>query len=682
MINKLSRFILTAFCVLSAAEGHSQAVVLNGEEPDTINQERYDDYHLRNLIGSTTTVPFFHHTERRFWYSWQEAGQKPVYKVWDARKGSYRIENTDSFDTYKYPAVNPYGTSPDSLYRLYTDEKNNLWVENIRTKAQHKLTEDGEEDYTFELADMKWLDGDSYIVPRKDLRGVRKFHLVYSLSTPPMDYAYDYELPGDTIVEHTTFYFGKRDSSLLRLVNTDRWPCQEITLQKADGVSDRIFFWRKKRTRDIAELCTIDKDGVLAVILRETDHPRINPDLFSCTVTNKGKDIFLISDRSGWGQIYHYNAKGQLVGAVTKGAWTVGRILAADDAHRTLYFVGYGREKDVNPYYSLVYRVGYDGRNLRLLTPEKENHNVFVSTSLDLLVDCHSRIDKPTEVTVRDLRGKYLSTIEKTDASKLLAYGWKYPEPFTVKAADDSTLLYGVMWKPYDFDPAKKYPVISQVYPGPFTETVWNDFTVFDHYHNAALAQRGFIVVVFGHRGSSPYRSKAYNVYGYGNLRDYALADDKAGLEHLAAKYPFIDLRHVGIVGHSGGGFMAATAIMTYPDFYKAAVASSGNYDNRIYHRSWGENYQGISGDKAAFSVKTTAELAGRLKGHLLLVTGDADQNVHPANTQRLVEALIQANKDFDLLVLPGQDHHYDAIHQQYFERRKRDFFEKWLKEK
>ena len=246
-------------------------------------------------------------------------------------------------------------------------------------------------------------------------------------------------------------------------------------------------------------------------------------------------------------------------------------------------------------------------------------------------------------------------------------------------AADGITPLYGIMWKPYNFDPSKKYPIISQVYPGPFTETVWNDFTVFDKYHNGALAQRGFIVVVFGHRGSSPYRSKAYNTYGYGNLRDYPLADDVAGLRDLFHQYSFIDSTRVGIMGHSGGAMMAATALMTYPDFYKAAVASSGNYDNRIYNRTWGENYQGID-ENGHFEVKTVMELAPRLKGKLFIATGDRDQNVHPAHTQRLVEALIQANKDFDLLILPGQEHHYDFKHEQYFERRKRDFFERALK--
>jgi dipeptidyl aminopeptidase/acylaminoacyl peptidase len=234
------------------------------------------------------------------------------------------------------------------------------------------------------------------------------------------------------------------------------------------------------------------------------------------------------------------------------------------------------------------------------------------------------------------------------------------------------------MWKPFDLDPNKKYPVISQVYPGPQTETVWSDFTVLDRYNNTALAQRGFIVVCMGHRGASPTRGKAYASYGYGNLRDYPIDDDRYGLQQPASRYTFIDSTRVGIVGHSGGALMSLVAMCTYPDFYKVAIASSGNYDNYIYHRNWGEYYQGI-GEDNSFSVKTAMELAPNLKGKLLLVTGESDKNVNPSNTYRMLDALIKANKNFDMLVLPGQDHHYEGVYKAYFERKKRDYFSKYL---
>jgi dipeptidyl-peptidase-4 len=228
------------------------------------------------------------------------------------------------------------------------------------------------------------------------------------------------------------------------------------------------------------------------------------------------------------------------------------------------------------------------------------------------------------------------------------------------------------------------------VYPGPQIETVWPDFTVFDKYNNAPLAQMGCIVVCMGHRGGSPYREKKYSAYQYGSLRDAPLADDKFGIEQLAQRYQYIDLKRVGIFGHSGGGAMATAAICTYPDFYKVAVASSGNHDNTIYNRTWGETYQGITEKTdtlpnghlvTTFPFKTAVNqtLAQNLKGHLLLVTGETDTNVHPGHTYRMVDALIKADKDFDMLVLPGQGHHYEGAYKTFFERKLRSYFAQHL---
>ena len=270
-----------------------------------------------------------------------------------------------------------------------------------------------------------------------------------------------------------------------------------------------------------------------------------------------------------------------------------------------------------------------------------------------------------------------------------------------MKAADGITDLYGYMWKPADFDSTKRYPIISYVYPGPQTEAIPLEFSVSTGFNNAALAQVGFIVVTFGHRGGSPLRDRWYHTYGYGNLRDYPLADDKHGIEQLADRYSFIDGSKVGIFGHSGGGFMSTAAICTYPDFYTAAVSSAGNHDNNIYNIWWGETHHGIKEGKAKATDKkdakvtkvpkisvdsmnsemedvkfekpqipTNIELAKNLKGHLLLVAGDADNNVHPANTFRMADALIKAGKNFDMIILPGQNHAYRGISLDFFKRK------------
>ncbi|MFA6895345.1 MAG: prolyl oligopeptidase family serine peptidase, partial [Bacteroidales bacterium] len=270
------------------------------------------------------------------------------------------------------------------------------------------------------------------------------------------------------------------------------------------------------------------------------------------------------------------------------------------------------------------------------------------------------------------------------DLSLLFAAGYKFPEPFMVKAADGVTDLYGTMYKPFNFDPSKKYPIIDYVYPGPQTEgnsLVWSKgMNRLDR-----LAQIGFIVITVGNRGGHPSRSKWYHNFGYGNLRDYGLEDQKYAIQQLATRYSFIDITKVGIHGHSGGGFMSTAAILKYPDFFSVAVSCAGNHDNSIYNRWWSEQHHGILEEITAkgdttfkFSIDKNQDIAENLKGHLLLVHGDIDNNVHPGNTIRVVNALIKANKRFDLLILPGQRHGFGDMNE-YFFWRMADYFSEYL---
>jgi dipeptidyl aminopeptidase/acylaminoacyl peptidase len=287
----------------------------------------------------------------------------------------------------------------------------------------------------------------------------------------------------------------------------------------------------------------------------------------------------------------------------------------------------------------------------------------------------------PKSVLV-DAMGTPVADLESTDLSAAVESGFKFPEPFKVKADDGVTDLYGVMYKPFDFDPAKKYPIIAFVYPGPQTESVTKTFS---KSQNIGLAQFGFIVIEVGNRGGNPNRSKWYHTYGYGNLRDYGLADKKAAIEQLARRFSYIDIDRVGIWGHSGGGFMTAAAMLVYPDFFKAGFSESGNHENNIYNNTWSEKNHGIKEvtDKDGnvtfeYSIEKNSELAKNLKGHLLLSTGEIDNNVHPANTMRLVGALIKANKRFDMIVIPGVRHGY-ADRSAYFNWIRSDYFCKHL---
>lgn len=593
----------------------------------------------------------------------------------------------------KAPSVYLIGnSSPDKKWLIYA-RHHNLYLKKTAGTADttaRALSADGAAHFSFSIndedqfasnnteTDAVWADDSrNFYILRKDTRKVEHMTVINSLSAPrPYVVTYPYELPGDEHVAQFELFIGNTAANTLKKVDIARWPDQEVSLVRNGILSNgEILLVRKKRSRDEMELCAVDLNtGKLHVLINEVSKPFINEDLFNVSVINGRKNILWWSDRTGWGQYYRYDLNGKLLNAVTAGEWTAGKIAAADDAKQCLYYYGYGKEKDRNPNYAFVYKVGFDGTKDKLLTPENATHAVFISPTKAYLVDNYSAINLEPRSVVRNNEGGFLQEVLKPDFSQLYAYGWKQPEMFTVKAKDGVTDLYGLMWKPYHFDPDKKYPIISQVYPGPFTETVWNEFTILDRYNNTSLAQTGFIVVVMGHRGSSPYRKASYYKFGYGNLRDYALEDDKYGLEQLGERYHFIDMKKVGIFGHSGGGMMSAAAICTYPDFYKVAVSSSGNHDNTIYNRTWGESYQGFDQP-----VALNQSLAKDLKGHLLLVSGESDQNVNVANTYRMADALIKADKDFDLLILPGQSHTYEEPYKTYFQKRLRAYFAKYL---
>ena len=391
------------------------------------------------------------------------------------------------------------------------------------------------------------------------------------------------------------------------------------------------------------------------------------------------------------------------------GDVTVSRIVEVDTMGGHIYLTGNGREPGENPYYTHLYRVNLDGTGVALLDNGEATHDSRLSPNKRWIVDNSSRIDLIPRSVLRDASGKMVMNLETMDVSRLQELGWKPPERFMTKAADGVTDIYGNMWKPFDFDSTKKYPIIANVYPGPQTESITFPFS--PTAVPQQLAQLGFIVIQIGNRGGSPQRSQEYQSFGYYNLRDYALADKKAGIEQLAARHKWIDIDRVGIYGHSGGGFLTAAAMLLppYNDFFKVGVSESGNHDNNIYNQNWSEQYHGLkviakgndrggvrlagrpaggpaadgngNGNRGGASastslldgsiaaddttdafqihVPTTVDLAANLKGSLLLETGDMDNNVHPANTIRLVNALIKANKRFDFMILPGKPHGY-----------------------
>ncbi|RZK62523.1 MAG: S9 family peptidase, partial [Pedobacter sp.] len=383
------------------------------------------------------------------------------------------------------------------------------------------------------------------------------------------------------------------------------------------------------------------------------------------------KEVIWYSERDNWGHLYLYDATtGKVKNQITKGDWVVTRLLKVDEKTRTLYFIANGQDK-LNPYFGHFFTIGFDGKNLKDLTPEPGNHMVTFSPSGKFFIDNYSQPNVPANVVLKDINGKVVSQLAKTDVSRLTATGWQAPAPVTLKANDGKTDIYGLVFTPSKMDATKKYPVIDYIYPGPQGGSVGSWFFSASRGDNQALAELGFIVVVL-EGTSNPGRSKSYHDMNYGNMAENTLPDQITAIKQLATKYP-IDTAKVGIWGHSGGGFATAAAMFRYPDFFKVGISESGNHDNRNYEDDWGERYNGLA-ENVDYAAQANQTYAKNLKGKLMLVHGMMDDNVPPYNTLLVVEALQKANKSFDLVIFPNSAHGYGP-YSAYMMRRRWDYF-------
>ncbi|HEX7158199.1 MAG TPA: prolyl oligopeptidase family serine peptidase, partial [Edaphobacter sp.] len=393
---------------------------------------------------------------------------------------------------------------------------------------------------------------------------------------------------------------------------------------------------------------------------------------------SESNELLWFSERDGWGQMYLFDlASGKLKNQITHGDGNVTQVLLVDAEKRKLYFLAVGKEAGRDPYFPHYYSINFDGSGLKLLTPENANHEVTPSTDGRYFVDVASTATEPQTTRVRDAEGKLVTEVAKQDISNLVATGWVPPVPITVKARDGQTDLYGFMFKPTNFDATKKYPIVNHVYPGPQTGSCGQRSFAAAHGDLQSLAELGFVVVCIDGMGT-PERSKAFHEFYYGNLGDNTIPDQVAGMKELAAKYPWIDIDRAGIYGHSGGGNATAAAMFHYPDFFKVGIAESGNHDQRDYEDDWAEKWNGLEvkfpDGTSNYDSQANQYVAKNLKGHLLLAHGTMDNNVPPNNTLLVVDALIKANKDFDLLMIPNVAHGY-AEASQYMTRRRWDYF-------
>ena len=403
-----------------------------------------------------------------------------------------------------------------------------------------------------------------------------------------------------------------------------------------------------------------------------SEKSKTNIDGYSSEIFEKFGKIIFLSEKDGWRQLYTLDLKTRSLTTLTGGSYYVNNFLI-DEKTKTIFFTASGKENGRNPYYQHLYKTGMDGKGLALLTPENANHDITVSPDGKYFIDNISAPDQPTRTVLRETAtGKILKEIAKADIGGLLAIGYKYPETFMATARDGSTIIYGAMWKPTNFDPQKKYPVIDQSYTGPHTYMFPRTFAAAINRGNQSLAELGFIVVAIDGMGTAN-RSKAFHNVSYKNMGKN-LVDHIIAIKELANKYSWIDIDRVGIFGHSAGGFDAGHAVLEFPDFYKVAVASSADHDFRMEKDWWPEMYMGWPVD-STYHLVSNITMAGNLKGKLLITHGGIDENVNPSATFKLAEALVRANKEFDMLIFPSQRHGYTGVFNDYFTKKRWNYF-------
>jgi len=634
---------------------------------------------------------------------------------------------------YEKPKGKPeWGSvAPDSSAIIFSRNYNLYWMDKLNylkavkneddsTIVEHQLTKDGQKFYAYgengdgednvenekknkkrRPARVLWSpDARHFVLNREDSRKVKDLWVINNIASPrPTLETYKYQMPGEKeapadellVFDFAAKSFKKLNTSAFKDQNLQIWSAPSLNKDRDNefrpslwlGDNSKLYFSRTSRDLKRVDICTADvSTGAVTAIIDERFNTYV--EINRPGIVKNTNEVIHWSERDGWAHFYLFDANGKLKNQITKGAFHCTDIINIDAKNRVLYFTANGKEAKEDPYYVHLYRINFDGSGMKLLNTGDYDHAVNMNDEATYTVDNFSRVNTTPQSVLLDKNGLKVMILETADLSSLMTSGYKFPEPFKIKADDGVTDIYGVMYKPFDFDPNKKYPIIEYVYPGPQTEAVNKSFNK-SMDRTDRLAQFGYVVITVGNRGGNPARSKWYHTFGYGNLRDYGLADKKAAVEQLAGRFNFIDASRVGITGHSGGGFMSTAAMLVYPDFFKVAVSNAGNHDNSIYNRWWSEKHNGVKeiisakGDTTfQYSIDKNPDLAKNLKGHLMIMAGDVDNNVHPANTIKLANELMKAGKRFELVIIPGQRHAFGPMTEYAFWKLA-DHFNKYL---
>ncbi len=604
-------------------------------------------------------------------------------------------------------------TSPDKK-RVAFVRGYDLWVRDLATGKERQLTTDGQRDFGYATDNPGWEHSDRAIVAwspdsrklatfQQDQRAVGEMFLVRTKPGHPELQSWKYAMAGDAAIATIQRVIIDVDTGKVTRLQIPPDPhrssaCYDV--QCGDGHfadvqwspdGSSLAFVSTSRDHKRAQLRVADAaTGAVRDVLVEQAATYYESDISSTShaalnwrYLPRTNEFIWFSQRDNWAHLYLYDLRtGQLKHRITAGDWNVVEVLRVDEKRRELYFLGVGREKGRDPYFVHFYKIGFDGKGIRLLTPEDADHEIALAPSGEFFIDSYSKPDVPPVTVLRNRDGKLLGIVEKADIAGLLSIGWKPPVPITVKARDGVTNLYGLMFKPTRFDMARKYPIVNWIYPGPQIGSVGSRRFMPSRGDRQALAELGFIVVAIDGMGTT-FRSKKFHDVYYGDMRDNTLPDQVAGMKELAQRYSWIDLDRAGIYGHSGGGYAAATAMFAYPDFFKVGISESGNHDQAGYTDDWGEKFIGLLQPKpdgiSTYAGQDDESIAKNLKGHLLLAHGTTDDNVPPNLTLLLVDSLIKANKDFDLIMLPNQRHRYLGEAETYMTRRRWDYFVRYL---
>jgi dipeptidyl aminopeptidase/acylaminoacyl peptidase len=615
--------------------------------------------------------------------------------------------------------------SPDGRWIAFVRD-NNLWVRSADRGQEFALTTDGELHHGYATAAgnnivsiearlngqpqppvVAWSPDSTHLLThRLDERKVRDVSLVQAAppdgSARPRIHTWRYSMatdPNVAMAEHWIFDIAQRSARRVDLAAVPIGFLTSIEAREAWWSPDgqRVFILARDRYFKKISLHVVDaRSGGSRELISESRSTFVEASAIGrrpmVHVLSNGNVVWF-SERDRRGRLYLYSATGQLIRQLTKGDWSVRGIVRLDEARGQIYVIGTEREPGRDPYFKSYYRIGFDG-SVKLLTPENATHTVAAaddsvfeigdgplttpaqsygfSPSGNYFLDTYSRPDLPPVTVLRRSDGRFVAEIERTELASLGLDGFSLPERFTALAADGKTPIYGTLFRPGHFDPAKRYPVLDSIYPGPQMTRAFPSFgdSVFDPMYAQAFAQLGFIVVLVDGRGT-PGRSKMFLDESYARLEQAGHLDDHiSALRQLAARHAWMDLSRVGIYGSSGGGYATARALFSHPGFYKVGVAAAGNHDQRGYLSVWGETYNGPDQD-GNYAAAANAALAGNLQGKLLLIHGDMDANVHPALTLQVVDALIKHNKDFELLIVPNAGH---RVLQGYALRRAWDF--------